>query len=141
VTSAQSVFRFALACWLVLLISGVGTFSLWWLTRAESLVLVGLLAILFGAGLAAVGGYQLMSLPRLAGEESRPRAWTVRRFLLGVLLLGSNFPVALGLTFAVGSLHSRFEVVVQNDSGVSLSSLRLVSGASAPPKASWSRAT
>lgn len=122
------LYRAAVGCGAVPLITGVSVFSLWYISGWDWLEGVGVLVILAGLAAFAAGCVMLVLYVRArfrAGVEE-PKRILARACIAGVLLL-SNFPVAFACFEAAWFLETRYTLTVTNAGSVKVDSF-IVSG-------------
>jgi hypothetical protein len=124
----KGAYRVALLCGTVPLVVGLSVFLLWLLTRADGLMLLGVFVLFGGLAFFAVGVLALGRYCWLAFRESRLPARFWAATIACALLLLSNFPAAGAIMYAADALHSRYTVVVRNESGRPLEDVRVTGG-------------
>jgi len=124
----KGAYRSAIVCALLPLIAGTSIFALWVPTRWEWLMAAGFVVLGLGLALFAVGTLALARYCWLAlcAPELPPRFWGLAA--LAAALLVVNFPAAGLIVWKVDELHSRYTVVVRNDSGKPLEDVRVSGG-------------
>jgi hypothetical protein len=124
----KGAYRVALACGALPLVAGIAVFLLWIPTRWEWLMGAGVLVLVVGVALFAVGTLALARFCWLALRmpEPPPRFWRSTAFAAALLL--SNFPAAGAVIWKASDLHSRYTVVVRNATGSALQDARVVGG-------------
>jgi hypothetical protein len=117
--SSETAFYVALACGIIPAVLGTLIVGLWLATRWRYLIPFGFADVVLGLLCSLIGGIALVVyFWRAFASARRPvRAWLVRGFVAGALLLG-NFPLC-GLCITLASMN-RLEVV--NASGANVSS-------------------
>jgi hypothetical protein len=125
--SALALYRIALACGLVPLVTGVGIFLLWlatgwvWLISAGFMTIFGgIVSVLIGAG--CLVAYFLRTSQDDLGEARRFKT------LVAAVVLFANFPTAGVIASAAVYLPTVYTVTIDNQSTGSLEDFRLIGG-------------
>ncbi len=119
--------RIAVLCWAIPILLGLVIFASWLITDEPALMLAGMCVIglgclLFVVGMIALGmEWRRDPFDPFTGNSKKAVLWT------GALLL-TNFPVALGLTFAAISWERRYEITIHNKSMQPLKKIRIFGG-------------
>jgi hypothetical protein len=122
-------YRLAMFCGASPLLVGVSIFVLWLLTRWDLLMIAGILTLAAGPVLCAFAFLNLSHFLWLARREPdlSPRRRRLAVFWCGSLLL-ANFPVAVGIIYAVIEIESAYTVVIHNGSAQPLDGVRVGGG-------------
>jgi len=123
----KSRLRIALLCWAIPLVLGSVNFACWLATDEPALMFAGLGVIGLGCLLFVVGMIALVFDWRSSHSDTDKGNSKKNCFRTGALLL-SNFPVALGLTFAAISWECRYEIIIHNNSMQTLKDMRIIGG-------------
>lgn len=110
--------KITIACGAIPLVAGTAIYFTWRVTRWESLMALGLLNILVGLALFAVGVGCLLcqSLRNESNSEQQPIDAGLRNLLVACLLL-VNFPVAFVYVLSADNVMSRVTIRIVNESG------------------------
>jgi hypothetical protein len=123
------LYRAALLCGALPLLTGISVFSLWAITRWSWLGEVGIYTILGGLLLFVLGTGMLLAFWR---ESRRSPAYSQRqlwlRTLVAASLLLSNFPAAAAILGGTGYLAMRYVLVVENTSPLPFRDARMSGG-------------
>ncbi len=85
---------FALLCWLVPAVLGVGALAAYWLKPDDGFALLGLLDLVFGSVALLVGLIVIGFLSAFRSDMTKDRDHSLRRGILVLVLLLSNVPLA-----------------------------------------------
>ena len=122
--SPRAWLRLALFCSLAPLAVGVTIFLIWLPTHWEFLTIGGLLNIVAGTCLFPIGLGAAWWYRRAAADDP----WRNRKAAFAVALLLFNFSTAFSLMWAAAHLHSKFVVIVVNESGQPIESFNVTQG-------------
>ena len=120
--------RFALACGVVPLISGITVFLLWIGSRWEVLKLVGFFIILAGLLCVLCGAMALIASLRQSLTLGYPIKKNLPKWVLITTIFLSNFLAAGGIVASVLNLETRYTVQIINQSKQKLSSITISGG-------------
>jgi hypothetical protein len=110
--------KIEIACGAIPLVAGTAIYVTWRVTRWESLMALGLLNILVGLAMFAVGVGCLLcqSMREEASSGPQPIDAGLRNLLVACLLL-VNFPVAFVYVLSADDVMSRVTIRIVNESG------------------------
>ncbi len=117
--------RFALACGLVPLISGIVVFLFWLVSRWEVLKLVGFFVILTGIACILGGAIALIFSLRQSLTQGYPIKKNLPKWTLITAIFLSNFLAAGAIIVSVLTIESRYTVRIVNQSKQKLSSITI----------------
>jgi hypothetical protein len=106
--------RLAIIAGVTPLVAGILTFIVWYITRAEWLMVTGIFIIYAGLGFFCLGLLSIGVFSYIA-IKARVKRWVLKSALV-IILLVSNFPVAFGLMSAAIYIVSVSVILVDNQS-------------------------
>jgi len=116
-------YRYSIGFGAVPLIMGVTTFFLWYFTRTDWLMMVGLVTILVGLVCALTATILLLIYLYSQDKTKTPLRRIIRNGVVCGLIIISNFPAAYICVVQAGRIESQYVLTVKNDGASVLSNI------------------